>query len=108
MAINAWQSTGGIIYAYDRKFGNALNHILAHFIPNPAKVNHTIFSIPKEKIVALIDEAWTIKGNPLVSDLRAYLIDMKKVIGTNGETALKIIVREPGTPEIITAYPVRM
>ena len=103
---NIWQSPGGLIYGFDRKFGNALNHVLAHMTSNPIKKNHTVFSIPREKIVALIDEAWSMKGNHLFSDPRAYVVNLKKTIGTNGETSIRIIVKEPGTTEIVTAYPV--
>ena len=103
---NIWQSPKGIIYGYDRKFGNTLNHILAHMTPNTIKKNHTVFSIPKNQLVGLIDEAWSIKGNPLVSDPYAYIVDMKRIIGTKGETAMRIIVTKPGTSEILTAYPI--
>ena len=65
-----------------------------------------MFSISKDKIVKLIDEAWAIKGDHLATDPRAYIIDMKKSIGTKGETAIRIILKEPGTCEILTAYPV--
>ncbi|WP_160323679.1 hypothetical protein [Defluviitalea phaphyphila] len=46
------------------------------------------------------------KGNPLANDPGAYLVDMGRTIGTNGETAIKIIVK-PGKLEIITAYLVK-
>ena len=44
------------------------------------------------------------RGNSLANDPGAYVIDLGRVIGTNGETTIKIIVI-PGTSEIITAYP---
>lgn len=47
------------------------------------------------------------KGNPLESDIAAYIIDMKRKIGLNGESAIKIVVI-PGTSEILTAYPVNL
>ena len=103
---NIWQSPRGLIYGYDKKFGNTLNHTLAHMTPNSLKKTHTVFSIPKDKIVQLIDDAWMLKGEPLPSDPFAYIIDMKKCIGTRGETAIKIIVKKPGTCEILTAYPI--
>jgi hypothetical protein len=67
----------------------------------------TFFNLPKDKIIALIDEAWLMKSAPLVFDQGAYIINMQRVIGTNGETAIKIIVK-PGTAEIKTAYPVKI
>lgn len=103
---NLWQSPGGIVYGYDRKFGNTLNHILAHMTPNTIKKNHTVFNISKNNLVQLIDEAWAIKGCPLTSDPRAYIVNMKKIIGTKGETAIRIVLKEPGTCEILTAYPI--
>lgn len=108
MGDNIWQSSGGVIYGYDRKFGNTLNHTLAHMTPNLAKKNHTVFSIQKDQIVGLIDEAWAIKGNPVTFDSRAYIVDMKRIIGTDGETALRIVVKEPGTAHLLTAYPVKI
>lgn len=101
-----WQSPGGVIYGYDKKFGNTLNHTLAHMIPNLIKKNHTVFNIPKDKIIELIDEAWSIKGAYVAPDPRAYVVNMKRIIGTNGESAIRIVVKEPGTAEILTAYPV--
>ncbi len=47
----------------------------------------------KDKIMKLIDEAWILKGDPLASDPYAYLVDMKKIIGTKGETTIRIIVK---------------
>lgn len=38
---------------------------------------------------------------------RAPLIDMKKIIGSDGESAIKIATI-PGTSEILTAYPVKL
>lgn len=105
---NIWQSPAGIIYGNDKKFGNTLNHMLAHMAFDPTKKVHTVFSVPKNKIVELIDEAWMLKGNPLPSDPSAYLVDMKKIIGTQGETTIRIIVKKPGTSELLTAYPVKI
>jgi hypothetical protein len=67
----------------------------------------TFFDTPRDEILALIDEAWLKKGDPLASDPGVYVTDMKRIIGTNGETAVTIIVK-PGTAEIRTAYPVKM
>ena len=69
--------------------------------------NRTFFNIPREEIISLIDEAWVMKEAPLTSDPGAYIINMKKIIGTNRESAIKIIVK-PGTAEIKTAYPVKI
>lgn len=105
---NRWQSPAGILYVEDKKFGNTLNHVLAHLIADPTKKNHTVFNVPKESIIELIDEAWMLKGNALPLDPRAYIVDMKRIIGTNGETGIRIVLTEPGTVELLTAYPVKI
>ncbi|MBY0353294.1 hypothetical protein K2W90_02915 [Candidatus Babeliales bacterium] len=65
---NIWESPGNLIYGHDKKFGNNINHVLTHTVPNPAKELHSVFSIPKNKIITLLDEAWALKQSPLVSD----------------------------------------
>ncbi len=67
----------------------------------------TFFNVPREEIISLIDEAWMMKDAPLANDPGAYIINVKKIVGTNGESAIKIIVK-PGTAEIKTAYPVKI
>lgn len=104
---NVWQSPAGLIYKPDKKFGNRINHVLAHAKPNPTKNCHTIFNVPESEILKLIDEAWLTKGEPLKSDLGVYIVDMKKSIGLNGESAIRIVTI-PGTSEILTAYPVKL
>ena len=61
----------------------------------------------KTKILSLIDEGWINKGiGVLQANGRVcYLIDMGKVIGTNGETILKIVT-DGYTNELVTAFPV--
>jgi len=103
---NAWESSAGLIYGADKKFGNRVKHVLAHGTPNPSKASHTVFNVGSDEILGLVDEAWTMKGNPLTNDPGAYLVDMGRTIGTNGESTIKVIVK-PGTSEIITAYPVK-
>lgn len=80
---------------------------LGYIEPNTEKRKHSLFNISREKIISLIDEAWTMKNTPLSNDPGAYVIDMKRIIGTNGESAIKIIVK-PGTAEIKTAYPIKI
>lgn len=80
---------------------------LGYLDPSDEEKNRTFFSAPSTEIIALIDEAWVKKGDHLFGDMGAYLIDMQRVIGTAGETAIKIIVK-PGTAEIRTAYPVKI
>lgn len=102
---NVWRSPAGLIYKADKKFGNRINHVLAHTKTNLLKKKHSVFNFSDEKVLQLIDEAWIMKGNSLESDTAVYLINMKKIVGINGESVVKIVVI-PGTSEVITAYPV--
>jgi filamentous hemagglutinin len=85
--------------------GNRVKHVLDHLVPNASKPTHSIFNVTREKLVGLLDEAWLKKGSPITGDPGAYLIDMGRVIGANGERFIKIIVK-PGTNNVITAYPI--
>jgi len=71
------------------------------------KRQRTFFNISGNELIMLIDEGWLMKGSSLSTDPGAYVIDMKRIIGTNGESAIKIIVK-PGTAEIKTAYPIKL
>jgi len=102
-----WESPKGLVNGYDRKFGDRVQHVLAHAEPNKKKLFHTIFNCAKNDILKLIDEAWSLKNLPLKEDPGAYVINMGRQIGTKGETGIKIIVK-PGTSEIITAYPIKI
>jgi len=55
-------------------------------------------------VLPLLDEAWPKRSNPLANNSGVYIVDMGRIIGVDGETAIKIIVR-PGTNKIITAFP---
>jgi hypothetical protein len=57
------------------------------------------------KVLDLVDEARSTRGASLANDPGAFVVPMGRAVCTQGETAVKIIVR-PGTSEIITAYPV--
>ena len=71
------------------------------------KRQRTFFNVSGNELITLIDEGWLKKSSPLPIDLGAYVIDMKRIIGTNGESAIKIIVK-PETAEIKTAYPIKL
>ena len=104
---DVWQSPGGLLFGYDGKFGNRFLHVFDHMRPNPTKEIHSIFSVPKNKLVELLDEAWSMRQNPLPKNPKAYDINMKRVIGTNGENGIRIVV-EAGTSNVITAYPIKI
>ncbi|QWI73137.1 hypothetical protein ER45_029810 (plasmid) [Bacillus mycoides] len=85
-----------------------IEHVLKHAHPDTTKPQHSVFNVEEPEILKLLDEAWTKKGKAALSnaDGDEYEINMGRVIGTNGETKIKIIV-EPGTSSVITAYPIK-
>jgi filamentous hemagglutinin len=101
---NTWKSPAGLIYGQGSKQGNRVKHVLEHLVPDPSKAKHSIFNVDRTKVIGLIDEGWSKRGAHVVGDPGAYVVDMGRVIGTAGETHLRIIVR-PGTTEVISAYP---
>jgi predicted phosphoribosyltransferase len=102
---STWRSTSGLIYGPDKLFGNRVQHVLAHAIPDATKPLHSVFSVGRKEILSLVDEAWGMRGAALAKDAGSFIVSMGRVVGTQGETAVKIIVR-PGTSEVITAFPV--
>ncbi len=101
----SWKSAEGLVYrraTEDKE--NRLRHILRHTTPDPSKPAHTVFAGNPKEVPALIDQAWKMKGAPLLGDAGAYVIDMGRTIGTMGERKIRIVVVK-GTSSIITAYP---
>ena len=74
---------------------------------NTHKTVHSVFSVNPSEVIPLIDEGWLIRGAGIqqLNGRVSYLIDMGRIIGTQGETYLKIIT-EGFTNEIVTACPV--
>jgi hypothetical protein len=70
----------------------------------PGKPVHTVFNVPNTQLIAVIDEAFALGGNPVPNDPGVFIVNMGRPIGTGGQTSIKIVVK-PGTSEIITAYP---
>ncbi|NEU05781.1 hypothetical protein [Clostridium senegalense] len=106
----AWQSTEGLIYEQGSKQGNRVLHVLEHTSPDPSKPLHTVFNAGKDKVLGLVDEAWSMRGS-VTSTLQkngnqVLDIPMGKVIGTNGEATIRIVV-ENGTSKIVTSFPVK-
>jgi LysM repeat protein len=101
-----WTSPAGLDYGPGSVHGNRVKHVLDHLVPNPSKPSHTMFNVERNQVLGLIDEAWAIRVAPLPSDPGAFVVPMGRVIGTSGETSIKIIVR-PGTSKIVTAYPMK-
>jgi hypothetical protein len=97
-------SPKNLIYGNDRSFGNRVDHVLAHTVPNPSKPKHSVFNVKGDNALALVDEAWAKKGIPVPNDPGAYVVPMGRVVGAAGETSIKVVVK-PGTTEILSAYP---
>ncbi|WP_229803904.1 DUF637 domain-containing protein, partial [Halomonas qijiaojingensis] len=105
-ASQSWTSPAGLIYGQGSKHGNRVKHVLDHAAPNPNKRTHSVFNVDRNEILGVVDEAWTKRGSPLPNDPGAFIVPMGRVVGTAGETSVKIVVR-PNTNEVITAFPVR-
>ena len=100
-------SPAGLVYGYDPKFVNRIDHVLAHTQVDPTKNVHSVFSAQGDGALALVDQAWKQRGLPLANDPQSFVVPMgQQVVGTAGETSIKIVVKSPGSNEIITAYPV--
>jgi filamentous hemagglutinin len=65
------------------------------------KTAHAVFSVTN-----LIDEAWLKRGAHLPHDPAVYDVMLDKVIGSKGESVIRIVVK-PGTSEVISAYPIK-
>ena len=105
-ATKSWKSKEGLVYGQGSKHGNTVEHVFAHTKPDPKKPIHSVFNVGKDKVLDLVDQAWSKRKNEVLGAPGEYIIAMKKVIGTNGERNIKIVVR-PGASNIITAYPVK-
>ncbi len=105
-AVVGWQSPAGIFYGMGSKHGNRLNHIFRHLEPDPNKPIHSVFDTDMAGLIALIDEAWQMRsaGKLQSNGNRVYDVDMNRVIGTNGEARIRIVVRD-GSDKLITVYP---
>ncbi|WP_256578152.1 MULTISPECIES: hemagglutinin repeat-containing protein [unclassified Pseudomonas] len=104
-ATRIWTTPAGLEYGRGTRQGTRINHVLEHAKPNPNKQNHTVFSMDRKEILGVVDEAWTKRGNPVANDPGAYIVPMGRVVGTAGETNVKVVVI-PGTNTVLTAYPV--
>jgi RHS repeat-associated protein len=106
-ATKNWTSAGGLVYGPGSVHGNRVLHVLDHLSPNAGKPAHTLFKVQRNELLGLLDNAWAKRGSYTshTSGNWNYRIDMGRVIGYGGETAVNISVR-PGTSEIMTAFPI--
>jgi filamentous hemagglutinin len=108
-AAKTWTSPAGLVYGGDHnpQFGNRVKHVLAHCEPKPGNSKHTVFNVPKDQLLGLLDQAWSKKTNSFPHGGKTvHIVDMGRIVGTKGEVKIRIVT-EPGTNEIISAYPVR-
>lgn len=105
-----WESTEGLIYGQGSKQGNRVLHVLEHASPDPTKPLHSVFNVLKDKILGVVDEAWSMRSGvtPTLqkNGNQVFNIPMGRVVGTNGETLIRIVVKN-GTSEVVTGFPVK-
>ncbi len=106
-AAQSWTTAKGLVFSQGSAQGNRLMHVMDHLVPNSLKPLHTIFDVPRNKLVALLDEAWTLGGTSVLqpNGNRVFDIALGRIIGTAGETRIRIVLKN-GTLNIITAYPI--
>jgi hypothetical protein len=63
-ADNVWDSASGLRYPGKDSTGlNRVEHVLRHAAPDPTRANHSVFSVSRNKVLALVDEAWGSVGS---------------------------------------------
>jgi hypothetical protein len=80
-----------------------LLHVLAHSVEDTSKPTHTVFK-DGIRIFDVIDEAWTrrLAHGQVDLDGRVWDIGMGRVVGTNGERTVRIVLKR-NTTCVITA-----
>ncbi|WP_427340821.1 hypothetical protein [Caloranaerobacter sp. DY30410] len=67
----------------------------------------SLFNVGKNKVLTLVDEAWLMRGKSYLNRGNdVYEIPMGRIVGTKGETTIRIITKH-GTNDIISAYPIK-
>lgn len=69
-------SPNGLKYGYDKKYGNRVDHVLNHTVPNPNKKTHTVFNVQGDDAPNLVDQACARRGAPEPNDRKAFVVDM--------------------------------
>ena len=106
-AARTWTTPGGLIYGMGSAHGNRIKHVLDHLRPNPNKPTHSVFTTTRDRLLGLIDEAWSLRsgsGTLQSNGNRVFTVPMGRVVGTRGETNIVIVIKD-GTNEVITSYP---
>ncbi|WP_157432860.1 polymorphic toxin-type HINT domain-containing protein [Actinomadura rifamycini] len=107
----AMRSPAKLVYRPGSRHGHRLRHIQAHgdrAPVDPSKTVHSRFNTHGRELFRLIDDAWEIRASGTKTTRNGtdeYVIPMNRVVGTQGEKAVRIIVEED-TGNILTAHPV--
>jgi hypothetical protein len=112
ISASEWRSKGGLVYGTNPKTQETrIEHISRHLTLDPTRDKngqaHSVFITAPDKLLRLLDEAWSKKGNYTIDPRSGnwnYKIDLHRPIGASGESTILISVR-PGTTELITAFP---
>lgn len=100
-----YKSSAGILYGMGPKGQHRLRHVMQHGLPDvTGKKAHTIFVGGRAELLATVDEAWLKRGAAAANDPGKFVVPMGRSVGTAGERNVTIIV-EPGTSNIVTAFP---
>lgn len=103
-----WRLTGTDIF-FDRlspnSQGHSLTHVFTHTVANFKQGAHSVFTTPREHLLELIKNCWANKTISHPSDLFRWEVETGGIIGSMGETKIRIIVN-PTTKQIISAYPI--
>jgi hypothetical protein len=107
IGLGSVQSPAGLVYNPGSVDGHRVRHLLAHGSnkqPDPSKRAHSQLGDSGMELLRTVDEAWANRGTPSnFGDNDVYVVDMGRVIGTGGETHIKIVV-EPGSSRFVTAH----
>ncbi|MEP6670781.1 MAG: hypothetical protein ABJF10_16605 [Chthoniobacter sp.] len=113
----AWSSPAGLIYgsASNTKEGHRIMHVLAHTVVDykvGPGITHSVFTGARDELFQLLDEAWssTAKVHPLNDQgfeiANQWVVPMGRVIGTDGQQKIFLVMRRAGSAEILTAHPI--
>jgi RHS repeat-associated protein len=102
-----WTSPGGLVYESGSVDGHRKKHVLAHEKVDTTKPKHSVFKCKTGESLAIVDEAWGKRGAATPSGNKdVYHANMGRVVGTQGETKVRIVTKH-NTNKVITAFPVK-
>jgi hypothetical protein len=105
---DVFQSPGGLVYMRESATKHRIDHVMDHTRPKPGKPLHSIFKEKDQgKLLALIDDAWKKRGNPLPGQgNKVFPVEYGEAIGDGGEKFLCIVTRYKSKKyRVISAYP---